>query len=44
MQDVKLISRDILFGNPERASVQVSPDGTRIAYLAPSADDVRGLG
>jgi dipeptidyl aminopeptidase/acylaminoacyl peptidase len=30
-----LISRQILFGNPERANVQVSPDGTRIAWLAP---------
>ncbi len=30
-----LIPRSILFGNPERMSPQVSPDGTRLAYLAP---------
>ena len=30
-----LIPREVLFGNPEIAGVQLSPDGTRIAYLAP---------
>jgi len=30
-----LIPREVLLGNPEKASPQVSPDGTRIAYLAP---------
>jgi dipeptidyl aminopeptidase/acylaminoacyl peptidase len=30
-----LIPRDVLFGNPEKASPWLSPDGTRIAYLAP---------
>lgn len=30
-----LISRDVFFGNPDRASVQLSPDGERISYLAP---------
>jgi dipeptidyl aminopeptidase/acylaminoacyl peptidase len=30
-----LISRAILFGNPERANVQLSPDGKRLAWLAP---------
>lgn len=30
-----LIPRAILFGNPERANPQISPDGSRIAYLAP---------
>src|SRR5690625_2363673 len=30
-----LISRDALFGNPERASVQVSPDGQYLSWLAP---------
>jgi dipeptidyl aminopeptidase/acylaminoacyl peptidase len=30
-----LIPRTLLFGNPERASVQLSPDGTRLAWLAP---------
>ncbi|HWO18267.1 MAG TPA: S9 family peptidase [Kofleriaceae bacterium] len=30
-----LISRQILFGNPERTNVQISPDGKRLAWLAP---------
>jgi dipeptidyl aminopeptidase/acylaminoacyl peptidase len=30
-----LIPRAVLFGNPERASPTLSPDGTRLAYLAP---------
>lgn len=30
-----LIPREILFGNPERASPQISPDGKKLAYLAP---------
>ena len=30
-----LIPRDVLFGNPERFSPRISPDGTRLAYLAP---------
>ena len=34
-EDVQLIPRETLFGNPERAGVQISPDGTRIAFLAP---------
>jgi dipeptidyl aminopeptidase/acylaminoacyl peptidase len=33
--DTPLISRTVLFGNPDRASVQLSPDGSQIAYLAP---------
>ena len=33
--DVPLIPRETLFGNPERANVQISPDGTQISYLAP---------
>jgi len=32
---VPIIPRKILFGNPDKASVQVSPDGAHIAYLAP---------
>ncbi|NQW17957.1 MAG: S9 family peptidase [Chloroflexi bacterium] len=35
MTETKLISRAILFGNPERASVRLSPDGSRISFLAP---------
>jgi dipeptidyl aminopeptidase/acylaminoacyl peptidase len=30
-----LIPREVLFGNPERVSPQVSPDGTRMAWIAP---------
>jgi dipeptidyl aminopeptidase/acylaminoacyl peptidase len=30
-----LISRDLLFGAPEKLSPQISPDGTHLAYLAP---------
>ena len=34
-EDVPLIPRDTLFGNPERTGVQISPDGRWISYLAP---------
>ncbi len=34
-QDVEVISREVLFGNPERASFQASPDGKFISWLAP---------
>lgn len=30
-----LIPRAVLFGNPDRASPQISPDGKQLAYLAP---------
>lgn len=30
-----LIPRDILFGNPDRAGVQLSPDGKQLSFLAP---------
>ena len=33
--ETPLIPRSVLFGNPERAGVQISPDGTRMSYLAP---------
>jgi hypothetical protein len=32
---VQLISREVLFGNPDKSSVALSPDGTKISYLAP---------
>jgi hypothetical protein len=35
-----LISRDILFGNPERTSPALSPDGKRLAWLAPDTNNV----
>ena len=31
----KLISREVLFGNPVKTNPQLSPDGKRMAYLAP---------
>ncbi|MGV8931896.1 MAG: S9 family peptidase [Luteimonas sp.] len=33
--NVELISRDALFGNPERANVQISPDGKYLSWIAP---------
>ena len=35
-----LISRDVLFGNPERAAPKLSPDGQRLAWLAPDKKNV----
>ena len=31
----KLIPRKVLFGNPVKASPQISPDGKQMAYIAP---------
>lgn len=33
--EVKLIPREVLFGNPVKAAPQISPDGKKISYLAP---------
>lgn len=33
--DVPLVPREVLFGNPERVGPRLSPDGTRVAWLAP---------
>src|SRR5437867_2455687 len=35
-----LIPRDVLFGNPEKAAPTISPDGTRLAWLAPDKKNV----
>ena len=35
-----LIPREILFGNPERSSPRLSPDGKYLAYIAPDEKDV----
>jgi len=35
-----LIPRDLLFGNPEKTSPQMSPDAQRLAWLAPDKKDV----
>src|SRR5260370_7780289 len=32
---VELIPRNVPFGNPERVSPRLSPDGTRLAWIAP---------
>ncbi|MCL5996912.1 MAG: prolyl oligopeptidase family serine peptidase [Chloroflexi bacterium] len=42
MTTVSLIPRAILFGNPDKTSVQISPDGRHIAYLA-SLDGVLNI-
>jgi dipeptidyl aminopeptidase/acylaminoacyl peptidase len=34
-QATKLIPKEVIFGNPVKASPEISPDGKRIAYLAP---------
>jgi dipeptidyl aminopeptidase/acylaminoacyl peptidase len=36
MSDTAVIPRAVLFGNPENARPRISPDGTMLAYLAPS--------
>ena len=35
-----LIPRDVLFGNPERVSPQISPDGKRLGWIAPDDKNV----
>lgn len=30
-----LVPREVLFGNPDKAQPRISPDGTRLAYIAP---------
>jgi dipeptidyl aminopeptidase/acylaminoacyl peptidase len=32
---VPIVPREVLFGNPERTSPRISPDGSRLAWLAP---------
>jgi dipeptidyl aminopeptidase/acylaminoacyl peptidase len=39
-QTPPLISRDVLFGNPERAQPRLSPDGTRLAWIASDKKNV----
>ena len=33
--DTPLVPRKVLFGNPDRAAAKISPDGRRLAFLAP---------
>jgi dipeptidyl aminopeptidase/acylaminoacyl peptidase len=35
-----LIPRQVLFGNPVKASPQIAPDGKRLAFVAPDKNDV----
>ena len=35
MGNVKLIPLEVLLGQPERGAAQISPDGTRLSYIAP---------
>jgi dipeptidyl aminopeptidase/acylaminoacyl peptidase len=35
-----LITREVLFGNPEKTSPALAPDGTRLAWLAPDTNNV----
>jgi len=35
VSEPELIPREVIFGNPEKARPQISPDGTMMAYLAP---------
>jgi dipeptidyl aminopeptidase/acylaminoacyl peptidase len=35
-----LIPREVLFGNPERANPRISPDATRMAWIAPDKKNV----
>src|SRR6266404_8617873 len=35
-----LITREILFGNPERADPKISPDGAQLSWLAPDKNGV----
>ncbi len=34
-ETIPIIPRRVLFGNPDRTSPQISPDGARLAFLAP---------
>jgi dipeptidyl aminopeptidase/acylaminoacyl peptidase len=33
--ETKLIPREVIFGNPEKMTARISPDGNMLAYLAP---------
>ncbi|MCC5876589.1 MAG: S9 family peptidase [Candidatus Sumerlaeia bacterium] len=38
LEKIPLIPREIIFGNPDRAAVRLSPDGRHITFLAPLND------
>ncbi|MDZ4780739.1 MAG: S9 family peptidase [Planctomycetia bacterium] len=35
MPGIPLIARETLFGNPQRAAARISPDGSKLSFLAP---------
>src|SRR5262245_63794307 len=35
LDDIPLVPREVLFGNPEKVQPRISPDGERLAYIAP---------
>jgi dipeptidyl aminopeptidase/acylaminoacyl peptidase len=39
-ESAPLIPREVIFGNPERISPKISPDGTRLAWIAPDKKNV----
>jgi dipeptidyl aminopeptidase/acylaminoacyl peptidase len=41
--DNDLIPRRVLFGNPAKSSIKISPNGRRLAYLAPSDTGVDNI-
>ena len=43
-RDIPLIPRAVLFGNPDRAFVQLSPDGAHLAWLAPAGRRAQRVG
>ncbi len=38
--ETPLIPRELLFGNPEKTSAKISPDGESFSYLAPDENDI----
>ncbi len=42
-KEVMLIPRKVLFDNPVRTQPKISPDGKKVAYLAPSKDNVLNI-
>lgn len=36
-EELPLIPREIIFGNPDRSNPRISPDGQNLAYLAPAS-------
>src|SRR3954469_8079923 len=38
-----LIPRKVLFGNPDKAAPRISPDGKRLAYVAPDPNGVMNV-